>query len=50
MRFDGRAISGPMLAAATTLAAIAIDRYLIGVPNAAALLVFIVAFAGSLSG
>ncbi|WP_024514014.1 PAS-domain containing protein [Bradyrhizobium sp. Tv2a-2] len=50
MQFDGRAISGPVLAAATTLAAIAIDRGLIGVPNPAPLLVLIVALAGSWSG
>jgi PAS domain-containing protein len=50
MQFDRRAISGPVLAAATTLTAIAIDRYLIGVPNPAPLLVLIAAFAGSLSG
>src|SRR6516162_7068744 len=50
MQFDARAISGPVLAAATTLAAIAIDRYLIKVPNPAALLVLITAFAGTSSG
>jgi PAS domain-containing protein len=50
MQFDGRAISGPVLAAATTLTATAIDRYLIGVPNPAPLLVLIVALAGSWSG
>lgn len=50
MRFDWRAISGPLLAAATALAAIAVDRFVMGVPNPAALLVCIVAFSGSLSG
>ena len=50
MQFDGCAISGPVLAAATTLAAIAIDRHLIGVPDPAPLLVLIVALAGSCSG
>ncbi len=50
MQFDWRAISGPALAAATTLAAITIDRYLIGFPDPAPLLVGIVALAGSLSG
>ena len=38
------------LAAATTLTAIAIDHRLFLVPNPAALLICIVAFAGSLSG
>src|SRR5581483_620377 len=50
MQFDGRAVLGPVLAAATTLPAIAIDRTLIGVPNPAPLLVLIVALAGSWSG
>jgi len=50
MQFDWRAIAGPALAMATTLAAVAIDHRLFGVPNPAALLVCIVAFAGSLSG
>ena len=50
MQLDWRAIAGPALAAATTLTAIAIDHRLFGVPNPAALLVCIVAFAGSLSG
>ena len=50
MQFDGRAVLGPVLAAATTLTAIAIDRTLIGVPNPAPLLVLIVALAGSWSG
>ena len=50
MQFDARAISGPVLAAATMLAAIAVDRYLIKVPNPAALLVLITAFAGTSSG
>ena len=48
MQFDGRAISGPVLSAATMLAAIAIDRY--HVPNPAAVLVLITAFAGTSSG
>jgi len=50
MQFDGRVISGPVLAAATMLAATAIDRTLIGVPNPAPILVLIVALAGSWSG
>jgi len=50
MQFDGRAIFGPVLAAATMLTAAAIDRYLIGLPNPAPFLVLITAFAGSVSG
>jgi PAS domain-containing protein len=50
MQFNWRAISGPVLAAATALTAIPIDRHLIGVPNPAPLLVCIVAIAGSVSG
>jgi hypothetical protein len=50
VQLDWRAIAGPALAAATTLTAIAIDHRLPGIPNPAALLVCIVAFAGSLSG
>ena len=50
MQLDWRAIAGPALAAATSLTAIAIDHRLPGIPNPAALLVCIVAFAGSLSG
>src|ERR1700744_4788030 len=50
MQLDGRAISGPVLAAATTLAAAAIDRYLVSVPNPAPLLILLVAWAGSSSG
>jgi PAS domain-containing protein len=50
MQYDWRAISGPALAAATALIAIAVDRTLITVPNPAPVLVCIVAFAGSLSG
>ena len=50
MQLDWRAIAGPALAAATTLTAIAIDHSLFGIPNPAALLVCMVAFAGSLSG
>ena len=50
MQFDWRAISGPVLAAATALIAIVIDRNFIAMPNPAPLLVCIVAFAGSLSG
>jgi PAS domain-containing protein len=50
MQLDWRATAGPALAAATTLTAVAIDHGLFGVPNPAALLVCIVAFAGSLSG
>jgi PAS domain-containing protein len=50
MQFDWRAISGPALAAATSLVVILIDRLVAGVPNPAPLLLCIVAFAGSLSG
>src|SRR6201994_2932887 len=50
MQLDRRAIAGPMLAAATTIAAFAVDRSVYAVPNPAPLLVCIVAFAGSLSG
>jgi PAS domain-containing protein len=47
---DWRAVSGPVLSAATALIAVLVDRYLIAVPNPAPLFVCIVAFAGSLSG
>ena len=50
MQLDRRTIAGPVLAAATTLAAFLIDRSLFAIPNPAPLLVCIVAFAGSLSG
>jgi PAS domain-containing protein len=50
MQLDWRAIAGPALATATTLAAVAVDHRLFGIPNPAALLVCTVAFAGSLSG
>jgi PAS domain-containing protein len=50
MRFDWRAISGPVLTAATALIAILVDRHLVAVPNPAPLLICIVAFAASLSG
>ena len=50
MQFDRRAIFGPILTTATALIAILVDRYWIGVPNPAPLLVCIVAFAGSLNG
>jgi PAS domain-containing protein len=50
MQFDWRAISGPALTAATALIAIFVDRHVVAVPNPAALLVCIVAFAASLSG
>ncbi len=50
MRLDWRAMAGPALAALTTLTAIVLERHVAGVPNPAALLVCIVAFAGSLSG
>jgi len=50
MQFDRRAISGPILTTATASIAILVDRYWIGVPNPAPLLVCIVAFAGSLNG
>jgi PAS domain-containing protein len=50
MRFDGRAISGPALAAAAALVTILVDRFFVGVPDPAPLFLCIVAFAGSLSG
>lgn len=50
MQFDWRATSGPVLTAATALAAITVDRYPIGIPSPAPLLVCIVAVAGSLNG
>jgi PAS domain-containing protein len=50
MRIDWRAICGPVLATATALIAIGVDRTLVAVPNPAPLFVCIVAFAASLSG
>jgi PAS domain-containing protein len=50
MRFNWRAILGPVLTAATASIAILVDRSFITVPNPAPLLVCIIAFAGSLSG
>jgi PAS domain-containing protein len=50
MQFDWRATFGPALTAATALSALAVDRLPFAVPNAAPLLVAIVALAGSLSG
>lgn len=51
MRFGWRAISGPVLTAAITLPAIALDHYLdLAVPSPAPLFVGIVALAGVLSG
>jgi PAS domain-containing protein len=50
MQLEWRAIAGPALAAATTLAAILVDREVTGIPNPAPLLVCIVAFSGSLDG
>jgi PAS domain-containing protein len=49
MRFGWRAISGPVLTAATTLLAIVLDHYA-PVPSPAPLFVCIVALAGALSG
>jgi PAS domain-containing protein len=49
MRLGWRAISGPVLTAATALLAILLDRFF-PVPSPAPLFVCIVAFAGSLSG
>jgi len=49
MRFGWRAISGPVLTAATLLLAILLDRF-IPTPSPAPLLVGIVALAGALSG
>ncbi|QOZ31732.1 PAS-domain containing protein [Bradyrhizobium sp. CCBAU 53421] len=50
MRFDWRAISGPVLTAITALAAFLIDRLVVPVPNPAPLFVCIVALASSISG
>ena len=50
MQFDWRALSGPVLTAATALIAFVVDRHLVAVPNPAPLFVCIVAFAASLSG
>ena len=50
MPFDWRALSGPVLTAATALIAFLVDRTLVAVPNPAPLFVCIVAFAASLSG
>jgi PAS domain-containing protein len=50
MRFNWRAISGPVLTTATALLAFLLDRYIAGVPNPAPLFVCIVALAASTSG
>ena len=50
MQFDWRALSGPLLTAATALIAFLVDRTLVAVPNPAPLFVCIVAFAASVSG
>ena len=50
MRFNWRAISGPVLTTATALVAFLLDRYIAGVPNPAPLFVCIVALAASSSG
>jgi PAS domain-containing protein len=50
MRFNWRAITGPILTTATALIAIYVDRHLVPVPNPAPLFVCIVALASSLSG
>ncbi len=50
MPFDWRALSGPVLTAATAVIAFLVDRTLVAVPNPAPLFVCIVAFAASLSG
>ena len=50
MQFDWRALSGPVLTAATALIAFVVDRHLVAVPNPAPLFVCIVAFAASFSG
>ncbi len=50
MQFDWRALSGPLLTAATALTAFLVDRTLVTVPNPAPLFVCIVAFAASISG
>lgn len=50
MRFNWRAISGPVLTTATALLAFLLDRHIAGVPNPAPLFVCIVALAASTSG
>jgi PAS domain-containing protein len=50
MRFNWRAISGPVLTTVTALAAFLLDRHIAGVPNPAPLFVCIVALAASTSG
>ena len=50
MQFDWRSMSGPLLAAATALLTIVVDRHLKGVTYPAPLFVCIVALAGSLGG
>ena len=50
MRFNWRAISGPVLTTATALLAFLLDRHIAGVPNPAPLFVCIVALAASASG
>src|SRR3954471_3426150 len=50
MRIDWRTLCGPLLATATALIAIGLDRTLVAVPNPAPLFVCIVALAASLSG
>jgi len=50
MQFNWRAISGPVLTAATALVAFLIDRHFVPVPNPAPLFVCIVALAASVGG
>ncbi|SDT49004.1 PAS-domain containing protein [Bradyrhizobium canariense] len=50
MRFDWRAISGPLLTTATALIVIFVDRHFFTVPNPSPLFICIVAFASSLGG
>jgi PAS domain-containing protein len=50
MRFNWRAISGPVLTTATALLAFLLDQHIAGVPNPAPLFVCIVALAASTSG
>ena len=50
MRFNWRAISGPVLTTATALLAFLLDRHIAGVPNPAPLFVCVVALAAASSG
>jgi K+-sensing histidine kinase KdpD len=50
MRFNWRAISGPVLTTATALLAFLVDRHFVPVPNPAPLFVCIVALSAASSG